>query len=137
MTSLTDLIERVEGATGELDNETLGRVICVAYGVEFGSADDECGDDGSEAISIESADEDYGRVWSGYRHRAPDVSLDAALALCERVLPGLWWNVGVCSADPLTYSADFSDGTEEPGPTPALALILAMLKALQAKEATP
>ncbi len=142
MTSLTDLIERVEGAT-EGDRETDCELWALHHGLtlEWQGTTLVAGEEGVVGWI------DPGRLARNfYTNRAKTgpgsipaytASLDAALALCERVLPGLWWNVGVCSADPLTYSADFSDGTEEPGPTPALALILAMLKALQAKEPTP
>jgi hypothetical protein len=136
MTSLRDLLERVKKATDRLDDETLGRLICAVQGVEFGSADIDCGDDGSDELSVYGPDEDESRVWSGYRHLAPDVSVDAALALIGAVLPGLYkWRLEFDSerlANP--HPADgllcWTGGSVyEGGATPALALCAALTTA--------
>lgn len=122
---LQDLLERVERARGpdrELDvaiAERLYPEICTPS--RRGSHHDE-------------------PVWQTrdglVRCECYTASVDAALALIEKVLPGLWWNVGICSANPLTYSADLADGTERPGATPALALCAALLAALIEQENT-
>lgn len=79
--------------------------------------------------------------WSSPGHggdqmvRAYTASLDAALALVERVLPGWHWEVGKEPDKPL-FSAWVvrDDGTASSGetwaPTPALALLAALLTAL-------
>lgn len=69
-------------------------------------------------------------------------SLDAAIALCERVLPGRGYGflpgwtkdgafAGVICAD--SGPVDLLAATIAPGPTPALALLLATLKALESQ----
>lgn len=73
-------------------------------------------------------------------------SLDAAIALCERVLPGWFWRVGRTSLFPNGWAyisrmhpdhctekdeASCSDGKAA---TPAIALVLATLRALEAQE---
>jgi len=65
-------------------------------------------------------------------------SVDAALALVERVLPGWWWAVGQYSGG--AASANVSrdgkrHGPDVMAPTPALALLAALLTALLAEEA--
>ena len=68
--------------------------------------------------------------------RPVTASLDAALGLVERLLPGVFWNVGTCSTrGRQPYSADIAigAGVEEPGATPALALLAALLRALLAE----
>jgi hypothetical protein len=76
--------------------------------------------------------------------RIPELtnSLDAAIALTERVLPGSWWIIAkgkMTDAEPL-YGAQMLFGADDvigegEGPTPAIALVLATLRALEAKEA--
>lgn len=80
-----------------------------------------------------------------YRHD-PTASLDAAVALCERVLPGWYWRVGRTSLFPNGWAyisrthpshcdkedeASCSDGRAA---TPAIALLIAILTAMEAKE---
>lgn len=134
MTDYTPLIERLEGAETQLDDETLGRVICVAHGRSFGSTSIACGDDGSDEFQLDDADDKH--VFSAYRHRCPDVSIDAALALVERCLPG--WTTA-CDATAPDIGIDwqlFGPNRAEfvgTAPTHALALCLALLKALEAQ----
>lgn len=93
MSGLDELLSRVEGASDQLDDDTLGRIICAVNGWSYGGTYVGTGDDGSDDLSVfDVGEEDV--VWSGYRSRCPDVSLDAALALVERVLPGAMWQVG-------------------------------------------
>jgi hypothetical protein len=94
----TELARRVAELTAvPMDDELLGRVICAVLGMPFAAVEISCGDDGSDELTVwsgESEDDDCTcRAWSDYRSRAPDVSLDAALALVERVRPGCAWAV--------------------------------------------
>lgn len=47
MTTLTELIARVEACDSQLDDDVLGRVICETHGLPFDGAETSCGDDGS------------------------------------------------------------------------------------------
>ena len=118
MTTLSELIERLEKATGpdsHLDND-----ICEAL----------MGWPEREWRSI-----DYMKAFG----LPVTSSADAAIALADKVLPGEpvnmgwaqtpdtrpWARVGIWSAPDAT------------GPTPALALVTAILSALRSKEGTP
>ena len=49
-----------------------------------------------------------GRGSPGYPN-GPSSSLDAAVDLCERVLPGWWWRIGTCSvSDDATIGPDYN-----------------------------
>lgn len=67
-------------------------------------------------------------------------SLDAALALAERVLPGWSWTVGTRDVPGCTAVIDSNGGSpilgEAIAPTPALALCIAILRARQASNPT-
>lgn len=144
--ALSDLLTRVEKAEGSLADDDLGRIICAALGKPFHSTEISCGDDGSDDLTVYHAVDDY--VWRSYRHRAPDVSLDAALALVERVLPGWahvlsWWppsesETGFtrCTLGGPGYITDettsdtFEVTLDGDKPKHALALLAALLKAL-------
>jgi hypothetical protein len=116
--SLTDLIERVEGATGPIYLES-------AEAYRF--------------ARLMDSDQALGDAQT--LRKALAGSMDAALALCERVLPGCVWTVMTDYELPgrarLYEAGQFAPRVQQQadGATPALALILAMLKALQAKEA--
>jgi hypothetical protein len=77
----------------------------------------------------------------GTRYRVPHytTSTDAALALVERVCPG-WWPA-VAQVGPGKWSADIYDpsdtGSQSPAhaPTPPLALVIALVKAKEARDA--
>lgn len=90
-------------------------------------------------------------------------SLDAAIALCERVLPGWTWRVATChvsddawvipdfnhpihgerlmrefgqvEGDPTTYWQEITDVDLRPSGRPAIALLIALLRALEARDA--
>lgn len=69
----------------------------------------------------------------------PAASLDAALALLERVLPGCDWTIS--NESPIDGPGPFAwvqpaigEGSRAYGKTPALALLAAMLTALISKE---
>lgn len=122
---LTELLERVKAATGP--DRDLGQDIVEAFGLEW------C----------------QGRWWlgdvapshAGKWIKDPTASLDAALTLVERVLPGwapairrdprrefdgLWHAMMVSRANPRTQHATW-------GHTPALAVLDALLTALVAQ----
>lgn len=114
---LSDLIERVKKATGpdrELDANVMNAIARKPSG-RWLAEDDPWQN---------KEDDDL----------APEVTSDlsAAVALTERVLPGCDWS--------LERYADnawaFVSGHSAEAPTPALALVLATLMAVQAKEAT-
>lgn len=60
-------------------------------------------------------------------------SLDAAVALCERVLPGYDWIVGHTNGG-LTIHAQVGQNEMVFGETPAIALLIAILTALEARD---
>lgn len=65
--------------------------------------------------------------------RAYTSSLDAAVALVERVRPGWWWKIWSAHGEP-AFACIRGDGTPEfrqAGTTPALALLAALLASLQ------
>lgn len=90
-------------------------------------------------------------------------SLDATVALCERVLPGWTWRVATChvsddawvipdfnhpihgerlmrefgqvEGDPTTYWQEITDVDLRPSGRPAIALLIALLRALEARDA--
>jgi hypothetical protein len=133
--NLSSLLLRVEGATGadrHIDADIFWRFDERASGVIFSNY----------ATGLPRA-LDHGRpIPSGLGRMAVEIgapaysaSLDAALALCERVLPGWRWVVYGPDMDVRPHawvSADnFRDDEGQAlGSTPALALVAAMLKAL-------
>lgn len=136
--TLQDLIIAVEGADGRLDDETLGRVICAVEGVKFDRSEIWCGDDGSDELNV------FGGkciVWRSYRHLAPDVSIDAALALIERKLPDAVCgieNIGRVAPAEARVITEYSEDEvltqyEAVAKTAPLALCAALLRALQSQ----
>lgn len=139
---LQDLLRRVESATGA-DRE-IGREILLALGWQrtlvghFHGPLYYWSPPGSARSSLSGKDDDL-----------PDIttSLDAALALVERVLPGWLWEVttittgvgGIRYPTALVMSPDHAPGEEiqtfGEARTPALALLAALLKALIAEQA--
>jgi hypothetical protein len=125
--SLTELIERVE----KLEGPDSGVDLALAVGIG-GFAWERRGPDRREWLYP------TGRDWFHRLDHAPryTASLDAALGLVERVLPGLYmWRVEF-DDEPTPYPCEarvFAEGHIEGGAsakTPALTLILAMLRAL-------
>lgn len=134
MTDLNELLERVKAATGP-DRE-LDRDICIAlqYGGENseGAAnvrvDPEWGDDNDLIFEI-GAEECCNPI--------PELtaSIDAALALAERVLPGWEIALGTCGLNNcpwacLTEPEEPFRGFAADAPTMELAFIEALLQAL-------
>lgn len=135
MTDLPSLLSRLEaseGADRELDAE-----LAVAF-----SGDPEAWVVNPSPHSIFSAAPGWWRDGSDKSHDAPayTTSVDAALALVERVLPGREWIVeggggGSSTAVLLAPFEDEGSGEAHTGrlKTPALALLAALLKALITK----
>lgn len=125
MTTTTDLVKRLEaGETGrEIDAEVfaaLGWIIAEDY--------------------LVGSDDPIVFVWHpsglGGTHTPLKVttSLDAALALVERVIPKCEWSIDKFDGDPVAHVDHPNDphgmlGRRAQAPTPAAALIAALLKA--------
>lgn len=137
MKDLADLIERVGGATGP-DRE-LDAAIAVHFKIiaakMFGLADGYIYEFrvSEDLVNVE--------VWSTcgdgrdqrQLRRAPNAytaSLDAALGLVERVLPGMHWRLWR-SETAKAFAADIGDNDTAYAPTPALALLSSMLRAVE------
>lgn len=129
--TLSDLIARVEAATGP-DRETDGMIWCAANDYQFLEWDG----DGCR----------YRAVSDGWfdSHHIPSytASLDAAIGLVERVLPGWVWNVSSTGTawlmDPNNNEEFYDASGCETLPirpkkplTPPIALLLALLRSLQ------
>lgn len=116
---LSDLIERVKKLTGPC-RET-DALVCAASGYEVRPHG---GRDYYEPI--------VGVSWQEVPSYT--ASLDAAVALTERLLPGADWKASVAGWD--RHWADISGAKHiyAEGTTPALALILATLRAYAVKE---
>lgn len=69
-------------------------------------------------------------LWTSEPYTA---SLDAALALVERVAPDRYWSINKIGGDPDFYSAKIADRPPYTGEalTPALALLAALLSSIQ------
>jgi hypothetical protein len=139
MTSLTDLIERVEGATGP-DRE-IGVTVLASLLAPTPVTISKSPFNGAWcAYEIDWKGKE--RLWQTpmpFRQMGcVTESLDAALALCERVLPGADWHLQTLPDGRAGFTAfiiQLDQIAVAVAPTPAISLILAMLKALQAKEA--
>lgn len=129
---LRNLIERLENATGP-DRE-LDFAIAVACGF---TVRQQATVYGSTKVAVDPSRKGRGNGAVDSRYTA---SLDAVVALVERVLPGcnavIGW--GEPHRNPWARLAPLSDGGRHPfdagGATPAIALCLALLRASQAKE---
>lgn len=99
MTDLSALIARVRDAK-EASRELDARVYCFEHGHTFNEST-------LPVLSMWVK----GVGWPVQVAAAPryTTSLDAAVALCERVLPGWWWRVGTCSvSDDATIAPDYN-----------------------------
>jgi hypothetical protein len=134
MQDLKELIARVEGASGP----DRGLDVYVAQAVDKPTTLLN-GQTFDQAVAGFPNDLDgIARHWPVLAYTA---SLDAAISLLERVLPGATWAVfgadaafdmPLCEAS--VADAESFDSTKALAPTPALALVLAILKALDARE---
>lgn len=122
-------------------------------------------DFGTDRVDGPSCFEDHDSWAGGGRtYTAPyfTSSLDATVALCERVLPGWTWRVATChvsddawvipdfthpihgdrlmrefgqvEGDPTAYWQEITDVDLRPSGRPAIALLIAILTALEARE---
>lgn len=155
-TALKELEKRLSEASGpdrEIDfriaaltDEQMAADLRVADGLTYSS-------NGEFVLTFKSPAGKLGRGFYG-NHMVPQFthSLDAAVSLCARVLPGWWWTCGKCNlnahasvgpdrdgpeahllSDPV-FDAGF-DADMEHG-VPALALCLAVVRALMEREPT-
>jgi hypothetical protein len=142
----TEIAEAAEKASGpDLD------LVTAAVGGPGATWDIGCGDDGSDELSITDAAGE--EVWSGYRHLAPDSSVDACLRLIEALPaipafpvgspPSSGWKIGLYRGmTPAGQRFGHWEGMVRPhgkdnsatAATPALALLAAYARA---KAATP
>ena len=131
MTTLTDLsalLTRLEGANGP-DRELDAWLHCLRFGWKFtrmpGPRE---GSSGFFAI-----EDSQGIRCHDYPHRT--ASLDATIALVERVLPEAFWQIGHDEDDPAWFRVRLlpflQPVIQAEGPTPALALLIAMCRAFQ------
>lgn len=143
---LEKLLSEARGPDREIDfriaaltDEQMAADLRVADGITYSS-------NGEFVLTFKSPAGKLGRGFYG-NHMVPQFthSLDAAVSFCERVLPGSGWLVGrgrLTPSEPLfgatVYATDMADEPEElggaEGPSPALALCLAAVRALIAKE---
>jgi hypothetical protein len=124
---LVELAERVEKASGP-DRELEYRIWCAIQGAAFQSltirGDHEYFSCGLEPLKFPD--------WAVPGHFT--ASLDAAVSLCERVLPAFGWqitqDVGLYWASVSHHNGPFHKDTKAQAKTPALALLSATLRAL-------
>lgn len=115
MTALADLLERVEKAEGPMSNRDIEECIRLSPWYETRHPGDP--------------------IWSDFS-RTLQGSLDAALALVERVLPGWGLTLQITARGSVSCGVGKSEDTlvYAVAPTPALALLAALLKAKLAEE---
>ena len=120
MTDLTSLIEKLEKAEGP--DRFLDARICWALGLEPWAGTDE--------IHLTH----FG-IGSRIDKRTPAYtsSIDAAVSLAERVLPGCRWELTTTGYKPGASLVTDVGIVGAYGSTPAIALVLATLRALQSK----
>lgn len=141
MTDLAQLIERLEAASEgsrELD-ATMFRAIGAPLPDKFANLNLELtwGPDGSAYMPV-------GEMQVRYEPPAYTTSLDAIVALIERKLLGWSWGVSgalspTCTGmlyEPAPTATGYRTKRRADGKTPALALCIAFLRALQAQQET-
>lgn len=136
--TISSLLSRVRAASGRLDENTLAHIIALGEGKVLDKWDIVTGDDGSDDFQVHFSDGSW--RFGEYRSRCPDVSIDAAVALVERVLPDAN-TVGVEKnpkratgyvARNYVHSGHWM--READAATPPLAILAALLSALEQKE---
>jgi hypothetical protein len=128
--SLHELMERVKAESGP-DRELDARLWCFAEGAKFSHL---ARHDAAMIYFIEGKPGSCRETgWPTYT-----ASIDAAVALIERVLPGCEWDVSTASGGRAGYEVEIvrphGGAWTRPGPTPALALVAALLEAKIAEE---
>lgn len=137
--TITSLIEKLEGAevgSRELDRE----IMALSYRYEQRHIGASCWDDDDDTCCPGAKHLDW--VWvdpatDQWKTNARDgfeftTSLDAALALAERIMPGWGWSAGQGHGEKAYARLDTLDGCdfeEAYAATPALALCAAILRA--------
>lgn len=124
---LQSLLERVEKATGP-DRE-LGVDILIGIGGWSCSEDFELSDHEGKVWSRAISPRKRPNPWE---HMNPALSIDAALALVERVLPGWDWEIELDEHGAAVFLRP--DRVHADGETVPLAILAALLKALIAQE---
>lgn len=121
MTDLSELIERVKAATGP--DRQIDRAIAKHFKIGW----DYSADWPTVIVDGEKTSEPTAYPYT--------FSIDAAIALAERVLPGWHWNIGH-DANGELHATVWHGVTEsdEYAPTAPLAIVLATLLALQSSE---
>lgn len=130
--SAPSIIDQIRALTGP-DRKVDGQLWCEIQGVEF--------------LRMTSQGEGFHYLANGSRSRRDDLapftdSLDAALALAEQAIPGVWWVLGkgkTRAEEPLfgarlLFGADQVLGEGEHEDRAALAVCLAVLDALSRRE---
>jgi hypothetical protein len=120
--ALIERVEKLEGPCRDVDYEIGRALIDSRWEDDF--------DDLGNPVQVNLHFRDQQSIGDS----RPTASLDAAIALCERVLPGCGWqvhsprkNVADFSTAGLMVGDTFASGHAK---TPAIALVLATLKAL-------
>lgn len=132
---IEELIGRVEAASGP--DRALDRDIAVATGVLHVDASRE---EGRQLYRIENDGSwTFGGLGDNILIRPVTASVDAALALIERGLPGWSWCIDcdgcvLARVAPPEIALNGANIIEAEGKTPALALVLALLKALKERQ---
>ena len=139
---LTGLIERLEAATGP-DRELDRAIMALSYTWERryigGRCDPSCCPEGAhlDGVWVDPATDRWKTTArNGFEFTA---SLDAAMALVERVQPG--WNCSAINLKPDPCEAYVWRRSERcvrdvggKGPTPAIALLIALLRTLETEQ---
>ena len=135
-----NLLSRLQGLTGP-DRE-VDALICVA--LQYGGPNSEGAANVRRDPDWDEDDVIFEVGSEACCNRIPELtsSLDATVALCERFLPGWQWAVwgGAIEAGSTKprcmahVSNGFRQWTADDCPTPAIALLIAILTALEARE---
>ena len=144
--TLDEIIGALEKATGVLDEAIVAELLYLPWRDNPGPWRwwTSMGDAGETELQIDGPGWPCARGFSSL-NEWPDRSLDAAIALCERVLPGVAWKVTkkLDGAHFAMLQRKREDGSgfdvweDTPDrPAPALALCLALLRALRALQST-
>jgi hypothetical protein len=140
--SLHELLERVKAASGP-DRELDAAIHMAVLPDDFASKIMR-GDYATHSWRLGSGGVSYvspnsgGTSGGSHPVAAYTASIDAAVALIERVLPGCEWDVSTASGGRAGYEVEIvrphGGAWTRPGPTPPLALIAALLEAKIAED---
>lgn len=131
LAELLAAVEMAEGPSRELDDAIAFQIDGYEHYESFNP------DSGESTPGLARWRHESGAIWTGSRRDAVrhyTSSVDAALALVERVLPGWTWRIGN-TADGLDCFCRLGASiTEHYATTAPLAILAALLRALLAKE---